>query len=212
MPLLFEKNIEDHSKLAVWHTTEPISYFVHALNLKSEEQSALEEMKPRRQKEWLSSRYLVHLLTKHPERIPVDKDFCGKPNLKGRHEHISISHSRDHVAVAYSDRCVGIDIQHEEDKICRIKNKFISKSEMLNLDTNHSMASYHIFWGAKECMYKAYGKKELDFRKHMHLYPFRYYQANLELRGWVRKGEIDQAYEIITEKLGEYYLVFSYHI
>jgi len=209
MPLIFENKIENHTRIAVWQSDEEESFFLKALNLGTEEIDFLHSMKPHRQREWLTSRYLVHLMTNSEARIPIDKDYCGKPSLKNRQQHISLSHSRNHVAVAYSMHCVGIDIQHHEEKIVRIKDKFISAKELEKVDRENLIDAYHIFWGAKECMYKAYGKKELDFRKHMHLYPFKCYQENLELKGWVRKKEIIQDYDIMAKKLEDYYLVYA---
>jgi len=209
MPLIFEKKIEDHTIIAVWQSIEPLSFFLDHLNLSESEIQTLSLMKDIRQKEWLTSRYLIHQISDSEVRIPVDKDYCGKPLLKDQHQHISISHSRDHIAIAYSTHCIGIDIQHQEQKIVRIKNKFISDNELMKIDDNHLIDSYHIFWGAKECMYKAYGKKELDFKKHMHLFPFKYYQSKLELKGWVDKDDIHQDYDIITDRLGDYYLVLG---
>jgi phosphopantetheinyl transferase len=209
MALIFEKKIGHHTKVAVWQSTEESAYFADALDLTTSERQNLEHMHPRRQKEWLTSRFLIHRITDARVRVPVDKDFCGKPSLQGTHQHISISHSRDMVAVAYSDHCVGIDIQHEEEKIIRIKDKFISAREASRIDSRHTIESYHIFWGAKECMYKAYGLKELDFRKHMHVFPFKYYQEELSLRGWVKKDSVHQDYLIHTDRLGPYFLLVA---
>lgn len=209
MPLIFEKKIENHTRLAVWETTEPKAFFADALRLSKVEVAHISTMNDRRSSEWLASRYLVHKLTGHHERIPVLKDYCGKPNLAERHEHISISHSRNRIAVAYSSRCVGIDIQHHEKKIIRIKSKFINASELGNIDSQHAVPSYHIFWGAKECMYKAYGLKKVDFKKHMHVYPFSYYQTDLELSGYLQKPDVKQEYHIQTFKLDDYYLVLA---
>ena len=91
----------------------------------------------------------------------------------------------------------------------RIQHKFISTEEDIRLDQGNLDASYHIFWGAKECMYKAYGKREIKFREHMHLYPFQYFRPQLEIKGWLRKNNIHQDYAIYTDKIDDYYLVYS---
>ena len=208
MPLIFNKDIQHNTSVGVWHINESPEFFIQALQLDENEQAYLDTMKSHRRKEWLTSRYLADQLCGGACRIKIIKDDHGKPNLEDKTHHISISHSRDRVAVIRSDVPVGIDIQHEEEKIVRIHQKFIHPEEINRIDQNAIIPSYHIFWGAKESMYKAYGKRALDFRQHMHIYPFKYYQSNLELSGWVRKESVSQDYTIFTDKLDAYYLSF----
>ncbi|NNE26323.1 MAG: 4'-phosphopantetheinyl transferase superfamily protein [Saprospiraceae bacterium] len=208
MPLIFHKDIQHNTSIGVWHIEEAPQFFIQALQLDEKEEAYLETMKSHRRKEWLTSRYLADKLCGGNCRIKIIKDTLGKPSLEDKTHHISISHSRDRVAVIRSDVPVGIDIQHEEQKIVRIHQKFIHTDEIARIDASALIPSYHIFWGAKESMYKAYGKRELDFRQHMHLYPFKYYQSNLELSGWVRKEDIAQDYQIFTDKLDKYYLSY----
>jgi len=211
MPLIYKKDIDAQTKLAVWEATEPDDFFKEHLQLNSEEIHQLSLMKPHRLREWLSSRYLCHLMSGGSCRIELIKDDYGKPSLKELDSYISLSHSKNRTAFIFSDKRVGIDIQYEENKIARIQHKFISLKEKAAIDNNQELAAFHIFWGAKECMYKAYGKKELDFKKHMHLYPFKIFQEQLELKGWVRKNEVSQYYDIHVDMLDNYFLTFAIH-
>ena len=174
MALIFHKDIEHNTSIGVWHIEEPPQFFIEALQLDENEQAYLATMKSHRRKEWLTSRYLADKLCGGHCRIKIIKDKYGKPNLEDNTHYISISHSRDRVAVIRSNVPVGIDVQHEEEKIVRIHKKFIHQNEITQLDNTALIPSYHIFWGAKESMYKAYGKRELDFRQHMPIYPFKY--------------------------------------
>ena len=115
---------------------------------------------------------------------------------------------RDRVAVIISNRSVGIDIQNEVEKITRIQHKFISDSESAKLPQKNLVPYYHVFWGAKESMYKAFGTKELEFKKHMHVYPFSFFKNDLELKGWVRKDNFDMTYNLFVHKIENDYLVY----
>jgi len=209
MPLIYDQSINPNTRIVVWETTEIASFFIQALQLNKKEIYDLNELRPHRKSEWLTSRYLCQLVDSQTTRRLIIKDENNKPTIQNSSKHISISHSKNRVAVIISDVAVGIDIQRNEDKIIRIQHKFISTKEHNRIDRDKLTESYHIFWGAKECMYKAYGKREIEFREHMHLYPFKYFTSQLELKGWLRKNNIDQSYTLYTDKIDDYYLVFS---
>ena len=109
---------------------------------------------------------MLHLLTREDQRRDCLKDQYGKPFLDGSNQFISFSHSEDLVAVAVSDVPVGIDIQLGVEKIARISHKFVN-SEEASFANRDLLTNLHLIWGAKEAVFKAYGRKEVDFRKHM---------------------------------------------
>jgi len=149
----------------------------------------------------------MHKISRDSVRQPLLKDVYGKPHRQDKKGYISISHSRHMVAVMQSNRLAGLDIQVPEEKIARIQHKFISDRERCMLPKKNLLDYYHVFWGGKESMYKAYGKRELDFRKHMHLYPFRIGQGITELKGCVSKGDVYQLYDLEVDRVEQAYLV-----
>ena len=50
-----------------------------------------------------------------------------------------------------SEKKIGIDLQKEEQKIIKLKNKFLSKEKEKN---NYSIEDLHFIWTAKEALYK----------------------------------------------------------
>jgi len=87
----------------------------------------------------------------------------GKPYIsKG---HISISHSRNKIAIAYSKDCeIGLDIEHFNDKIFRIASKFISPYERAHFDlSNHQLLT--TIWSIKEAVYKLLDIPGLRFKE-----------------------------------------------
>lgn len=209
MPLISHQTITNQISLGVWDTTEDIGFFINALNLTVAELDFVTDLKTHRQREWLSSRFLCHFLLESKTRVPIIKDGFGKPYLENLQNYLSISHSKEKTAVIIADKPVGIDIQKHVDRINIIQHKFISESEKQQIDEEHLIQSYHLFWGAKESMYKAYGKKELDFKTHMHVYPFKYFQEKIEFKGWLEKEKIAQQYLLHADKIEDYYLVYS---
>lgn len=207
MPLLLKRKVDHNSELAVWHATESMDYFKDKLNLDAEEGKRLSEMMPHRQKEWLASRYLLHLISGDKVRRHISKRTTGKPYRIHCPKNISVSHSREHVACIISESVVGLDIQRKEDKIIRIQHKFISEEEKAHIPEDQAIDYYHVFWGAKESMYKAYGLKNLDFKKNMHLYPFKLMKGITEFRGYVKTDKIRQEYKLEVEKIDGAYLV-----
>ena len=208
MPLILDKTIDEYTRVAVWDAQEGNAYFKRYMQLTQAEKAAYQEMKPHRQREWMTSRFLLHFISGEKERTPIHKTKFGKPFRYNCHKHISISHSKDKVAVIISDKSVGIDIQNEVEKIARIQHKFVSDNEAAKLPAENLIPYYHVFWGAKESMYKAHGTKELEFKEHMHVYPFRFFRNDLELKGWVRKGDFDKTYDLVVYKIESDYLVY----
>ena len=207
MPLLLTRKAAYNTKVAVWKATENNKFFQDQLHLDSSEVHELGQMRAHRQREWLSSRYLLHWLSGDQNRRFISKTMTGKPYRVDCGRCISISHSRELVAVVISDTTVGIDIQKKEDKIVRIQHKFVSEEERSRLPEEKLKKYYHVFWGAKEAMYKAYGLKKLEFKEHMHVFPFVLGNEITEIKGKVEKGEILQYYDLEVEKVEDAFLV-----
>lgn len=135
---------------------------------REDERVILRDLSPRKRSEWLASRDLLFSIAGLPERVECLYDDFGKPYLKGIDKHISVSHSDLWCAAMISQVPCGIDIQLYSDTVRRISNRFLSSSDMEDAERHpRNHAFLHILWGAKECIYKAYGKKKLGFREHI---------------------------------------------
>jgi 4'-phosphopantetheinyl transferase len=67
-----------------------------------------------------------------------------------------------------SDLSCGIDIQQYTNTVSRISSRFLTASDMANAEKHSNPIAYmHVLWGAKECLYKAYGKRKIGFREHI---------------------------------------------
>ena len=142
MPLLLTKRSAHKTSLAAWKITEENDFFLERLNLSSGEVQAYEKMRAHRQREWLSSRYLLHLISGDDKRRKIEKRADGKPFRVQCNRHISISHSGNLVAAVISERFVGVDIQNYVEKIARIQHKFISPEEKSAIPDGEELEYY----------------------------------------------------------------------
>lgn len=173
MPLLDAYPLPDaDAHLGIWKMTEPLTFFESRLTLFPREVDEIKTLKERKKGEWFCSRYVLHVLSDRHIRGACLKDEFGKPFLEGSSYHISMSHSEYRTAIIASPHKVGIDIQHKVEKITRIAPKFLSEKELSQIPKNNEINYLHFYWGAKEALYKIYGKKEVDFKKHLTILPF----------------------------------------
>ena len=212
MPLHYESEWENGHQRAIWKIEENETFFSDRLDLHELEAAELAQIKgSRRRLEWLASRYLVHLMfSDEPswDRIPLLKDEFGKPHLSGAEFHVSFSHSYDYVAVILGNMTVGIDIQKFVPKITALERKFMREQESRSLVAKTRLEHLHIYWGAKEALYKCYGRKRLNFKEHILIEPFEYQEFG-RTTGVVSKNGFHQTYQVFFEKWDGYFLVHA---
>jgi len=209
MPLIFSSELSKGGVLGVWEVDEDETFFRDRLLISDDEQHEIDSLGPRKRKEWFSSRYLLHLLSEREIRGACLKDGFGKPYLEHSDYFISISHSSDYTAVIASLSVVGIDVQLQVQKIERIASKFVSETEAEHISDKHKIACLHTIWGAKESMYKAYGRKELDFKKHMFVSSFNYDPKGFVFEGIVKKNDFLKKYTLFCNTLNDIILVYA---
>ncbi len=196
MPLIYRKWGLLHTQIGVWQITESDEWFRKQLDLAPLELEELATLNRRKCLEWLAGRWLLHILLGDGDRKISLKDEFGKPYLPDSSLHISLSHSADKAAVIISPKSVGIDIQYFTEKIKRIERKFMREEESACLSENNEIPHLHVFWGAKESLYKAYGKREIDFKKHLLVTPFDYNLDKGSTQALVQKGDFSASYTI----------------
>ena len=146
---------------------------VHAYldeHLTETERELIAPLSARKRKEWLASRDLLYKISGNANRLICVYDDFGKPVLEGSTQHISISHSELWCAAMIGDRPCGVDIQTYSKTVERIAGRFLTADELQQVeDLPNPLHQLHLLWGAKECLYKAYGKKKLGFRENIHI-------------------------------------------
>lgn len=175
MPIVYNKNIDEHSVLAIWKIEETEAQLLAGLQLKQHELDIISSLNNgKRLLHWLSTRLLLRTLLNTAEYIDCKFDDDGKPYLVNFDYKISLSHSYDYAAVMISkDHAVGVDIELIKHKIKSIKHKFLNDVELAQKQIGDNTEGLYVCWCAKEAIYKWHGKKGLEFKAHIHIKPFK---------------------------------------
>lgn len=139
----------------------------------------------------------------------------GKPYIKDKNTHISISHSYDKLVIIRNDKDqTGIDVELIRDKVLKIKTKFLSKEELQN--ANDDVEKLIVYWAAKETLYKMYGYIKVDFVDHIFIQNFELQNSgNLigEIHLTPDLGEVSEKFHkkclLHYEKSEDYVLVYT---
>ena len=172
MPLYKTIRVNDFTKVLVWKIEESLEDLTVGIELTELSKKRVETMKSVLQQQGFMS---IRQLLKQVGYVDADVfyDEFGKPHLKDKN-YLSITHSFTFTAIIISEKNpVGIDIEKQRDKIVKIAHKF-TPIEEYNTIANHEalVSKLTIVWGAKESLYKIYGKKKLRFLHHIYIEDF----------------------------------------
>lgn len=202
MPLIFhEQNTSltdaPRRELGLWRIDESEEILRENLKLHSKEIQQLAGIKGEgRRREFLAARNLLHLMSGRKDRGALIKDEFGKPHLESSSHHISISHTEDISAAVAHPRACGVDVQVFVNKIARLAPRFMNEAELNHLTDANRLIFQHLVWGAKEAIYKAYGRREIDFRDHLFVELDGIPLENGTTKGYLKKDELEKIYEL----------------
>jgi len=172
MPLYKRIIVNDLTKVLIWKIQEPLSDLSRCAELTQKSKKRLESMKSILHQQGFAS---IRLLLKEAGYLDADVfyDEFGKPHLNDG-TFISMTHSHTFSAIILSKKDkVGIDIEKQRDGIIKIAHKFTPMSiHSVLFDRDALVSKLTIVWGAKESLYKIYGKKKLAFLKNIHIEEF----------------------------------------
>ncbi len=209
MPMIYSTSTNGDTVCSVWRCSESDDFFEQKLHIHPLEMHEFTMLHGRRRSEWLAARYLLGRIIPGRESLPCIKDTHGKPHLEGSDYHISLSHTTGFVAAIKSKKPCGTDIQMITPKIEKIAPRFISADEYAYIPTQGAMDYYHTLWSAKEAMYKAYGKKELDFRDHIFVEAFKFDSFGFSFSGSVQKNNFLANFALYCRQIENTILVYA---
>ena len=96
--------------------------------------------------------------------IAIFYDEYGAPNVALLDTYISISHSRDVVALLISDAPCAVDVEYLDRNFRGVASKYLSATEQALAEEYDIYAE---LWSAKETLYKYYRKGSLDLVQHI---------------------------------------------
>lgn len=134
---------------------------------------------PQRRHEWLAGRILAaELLATLTDPADVElqiaTDEFGRPCLLTaageRTGAASLTHGGECVAALValgSGRRAGLDLEPERPKTLALAPRFLNPAELAAVGNDPARAA--LTWSLKETLYKLYGRRQLDFRRHLYL-------------------------------------------
>jgi phosphopantetheinyl transferase len=123
----------------------------------------------KRKTEWLATRALLKELIGNS--FTISYTDSGKPLLDHTvYKHISITHSREFVAVfIHQNKEIGIDIESQNRNYAPILKKYLSEPELCHIKEDNSVPC--LYWCAKEALFKMVEEQGIDFKKQFEIVP-----------------------------------------
>jgi 4'-phosphopantetheinyl transferase EntD len=167
MPLFYQHNINDSTRLAIWHIKENEDFFLEKVPVKRDVSHAQKRL------QHLAGRYLLKELFSD---FPLEEILIAdtrKPYLVDEQYHFSISHFGHYAAaIVSSTRRVGVDVEMASPTIEKIRNKFLSENESVIAfegiaKSGHRLRQLTLLWSAKESIFKWYSLGKVNFKEHI---------------------------------------------
>ncbi|MEE2700250.1 MAG: 4'-phosphopantetheinyl transferase superfamily protein [Bacteroidota bacterium] len=189
--IIIKKYTDNNCKIAVWNMCESLDEL-----LQLDKQHDLLALKTeKRKKEFLASRLLLNELAPN-QQITYNK--YGAPELENG-KFISISHSKNLVAIIVGNQKVGLDIEQISEKALRTASKFILEAQQQNITAEKAT----LIWCSKEAIFKWYQKGGVDFKDDIHLDSF-----VLSEKGKINANFKKQSLILNYQKINNHYLVY----
>lgn len=160
MPLFYQQDINEQTRLAIWKIAEPESFFLETVTLTKE------ITHPHKRLQHLAGRYLLRYLFPDFPTATIAIADTRKPFLPDEAYHFSISHCGDYAAaIVSSTQRVGIDVELLTPRVEKIKHKFLHPDELTMLHSSKAdpITILTLLWSAKEAMFKWWGNGDVDF-------------------------------------------------
>lgn len=172
MPVHKTLTVNETTKVLIWKIEESFEDLSEGIELTKRSNDRVNGMKSDlHRRGFLSVRHLLNEIGYTDADLMYDE--FGKPHLKDG-KFISITHSFTFSGIIISDNTpVGIDIEKQRDKILKIAHKFTPIEAYKSIANHDALVSkLTIVWGAKESLYKIYGKKKLLFLDNIYIEDF----------------------------------------
>lgn len=210
MSLLVNRKMDGDVQLGVWKIEEATDELLGMLNLTSMEEEIYSKLKTeQRRRQWLSYRITIKRLLNLDKVLDINYDKKGKPKILNHYLRISVTHSGIFsAAILHKKKQTGIDIEKISERIHKVKHKFLSQQESKALPQEQTTEALHVYWGAKEAIYKMQNLGNLSFSEHIYIHPFRLNQDTI-VHGEIRYDSRNRHFALSYERIEDYMLVYS---
>lgn len=167
--LLFQQCFP-HARLGVWQMNETLQELEALLPARVVDEACRRFKPEHRRHEWLAVRALLFQLLGHETEVGYRPS--GKPYLTNEPMQVSFSHTRGYVAVIVGSETVGVDIEQVGNRVRRVADRFMRPDEEARLYQGTDLWSLLLHWSAKETIFKCIDSNEVDFIRHLRIFPF----------------------------------------
>ncbi len=182
MPLFYQQNINDTTRLAIWKIEETEEYFSGTVPVQREITHAHKRL------QHLAGRYLLRFLFPDFPYHEIEIATTRKPFLPNEQYHFSISHCGDYAAAIVSKtNRVGVDVEMATERVMKIAKKFLHEEEISNFKfeiSNANIQHLTLLWSCKEAIFKWWGNGEVNFSE----------MIRIEHFDLINKGTIDASF------------------
>lgn len=134
-----------------------------------------------RRAEWLTWHAVVHRVLGRDATVRYNE--VGAPYVEESEICFSVSHSKSLLAVLFSERRCGVDVERLDRRFDRISSKYLTLEEQrLGCDARFMAAA----WSAKEALYKYVGEKGLSLLEQIRIVA---YEAGHSITAQIKDGE-----------------------
>lgn len=207
MPICKNIQINNSCRLIVWNTTEPLNVLLKKVHLTPNELNKLSSFGSQTRKiEFVATRCLVQ--ENLGQNVLIENDEHGKPHLLNSNLNISISHTKSYVGILIGDQySIALDIEYLSNRVNRIANRFLSETELNNIEDNNKLLHLYQHWCAKECLIKLYGKKDVLLIEELKIRPFS--SNDSTFYGQVCRADFSETYQFQYIQFENHLLVYS---
>lgn len=209
MPISLVEVIKGVGKWGIWEITEDEDTLLTLYSLSDTDKLYFDTIKNgKKRTQGLAYRVLLrHLLE---QDISIVYNSKGKPFLENNTAHISVSHSGKYASAFVSPtHLVGIDIEKISERMPALASRFLTPLEMNTVNLKDSQL-LHVYWGAKECLYKMYSDKEPLFSEHLLLQAFDFYNPQKSSFISIKTHDFEQKHRLFYKEIDGYMLVYTY--
>lgn len=162
MKEVFSYIAQNGNKIVVWKNELDEIALANKCILNQSDANKLNKIdSPKRRVEYLALRVLIQTIFDNDTQLYYHQ--TGQPFLN-EVKHISISHSKNYIAIAFGEQPVGIDIELPQQKMIPLMRRILSEKENAHFGDIYDLELACKIWGTKESILKCIGDKKLDYR------------------------------------------------
>ena len=163
MKQVFHKIVQEKNQIYLWKVSSGLKDLYKNPSLSAKELEEVNTLKNEKRKiEFLACRIALKNLFNN--KLELKHYESGRPYIKEAN-HISISHSKTYIAIAFGEENIGIDIEQPQEKMLKLMPRILSKKEFEEFQKKPSTDLACKMWGTKESVLKYIGDKKLNYKE-----------------------------------------------